>query len=128
MTDTNEKRRRRLLTYIEFARMDLEAGRALSRTFGTELEKWGNARINDIDRLNAIQLMKVVEDQGFHGDDRFIEVARRLERFRDGDRNDPDDRLVRGWWEGARKKSRWLLPDDMLNRTKGRPKKAVLKK
>jgi hypothetical protein len=122
MPESNEKWRRRLLTYLDFARMDLEAGRAISSTFGRELEKWGKARLDELDKLNALQLIPVVESEGYHGDERFAEVARRLDRFRGVD---PDERLIRSWWESARKdpKLRAHLEDEHLNRKKGRPKK-----
>jgi hypothetical protein len=130
----NEKRRRCLLMYLDFARRDLEIGRALSRTFVDAIETWGKARTDEIDRLNAIQLIPIVEAQGFSGIDRFAEVAKRLERYRGVD---PDERLIRSWWESAREaakpsgnnpKARSLFSDEILNRGKGRPRKKALHK
>jgi hypothetical protein len=134
---SNEKRRRILLMHLEFARQELEIGRALPRPFADALETWGEAKTDEIDRLNAIELMPTVEEDGFKGDARFAEVAKRLNRFRGVD---PDERLIRSWWEGARKaarsssdnpnpkpKARSLFSDDMLNRGKGRPKKGSTK-
>jgi hypothetical protein len=129
MAISNEKRRRILLMYLDFARRELEIGRALPKSFVDAIETWGTARFEEIDRLNAIGLMPVVESEGFTGDERYAEVARRLNRFRGVD---PDERLIRSWWEAARKaakpsennpKARSLFDDEALNRRKGRPRK-----
>jgi len=153
MEMTNEKRRRVLLMYLEFAHKDLEIGRALSASFARELESWGKARMDQIDRLNAIGLIPIVEKEGYKGEERFSEVAKRLDRFRG---KDPDERLVRTWWESRNKTHRRQLrgidgepiwdkekkefvsvdeplyrahmDDDVLNRKRGRPRKAASKK
>ena len=96
VSKTNEKRRQVLMMYLDFARKDLEIGRAIPRRFAVELERWGKARIDEIDRRNAIQLVLIVEAEGIVGDEKYSEVARRLERFKG---KDPDDRLIRKWWE-----------------------------
>jgi hypothetical protein len=106
--------------YLDFARKDLERGKALSARFGKELERWGKARIDHIDRLNAIQLIPHVEAQGFVGEERFAEVARRIERFRG---KDPDERLIRKWWETRKRLgAAALVADEILSRGAGRPR------
>jgi hypothetical protein len=118
---TKDELRRQLLTYLAFAEGDVKMGRPLGKTFVAALWRWGKARTDQIDRLNAIQLVPVVEKDGFTGDERFAEVARRLERFRG---KDPDERLIRKWWETRKKLgARSLLEDDVLNRPVGRPPK-----
>lgn len=102
----NEKRRRVLLMYLDFARKELEIGRALPRSFVDAIETWGKGRYEEIDRLNAIGLMPVVEKDGYHGDARFAELAKRLGRYRG---NEPDERLARTWWESRHKTRKRLL-------------------
>ncbi len=121
MSTSYERRRKVLLMYLDWAAKDLEFGRAISRRFAAELERWGRARTDRIDCRNAILLVPTVEAEGIVGDEKFAEVARRLERFKG---KDPDERLIRKWWEKRKELGlRSLLSDDVLNRPAGRPKR-----
>lgn len=99
VTATEDKATGRLRTYLGFALGDLAMGRRLDRAFVAALQRWGERRTDDIDCLHAIQLMPVVERDGFTGGDRYSEVARRLERFK---RGEPDGKLIRAWLESRK--------------------------
>ena len=90
---TNERRRRVLLMYLEFAHKDLEVGRALPAAFVRALEIWGKERFDQIDRLNALGLIPIVERR------RDIKGMNDSPRLRDGWTASEERILMNGWCE-----------------------------
>jgi hypothetical protein len=122
-----------MLMYLDWARRDVERGFVLEARFARELERWGRLHTDELDRVNAIGLIQMLEDEGTHGDEKFAETARKLGRVTKN--GDPNERLIRLWWEERKeptlrrtqtgeKRPRYVQPLDEKRgaRKAGRPK------
>ena len=120
------KRAAVLLMYLDWARRDLTRhAPSIPAGFAKALEQYGRRKAVSFDIQNTVQLMQQVEIEGFTGDERYVETARRLGRFRG---KTPDDRLIRSWWERRKEEGPNLWLDDKhFERGRGRPikKKAI---
>jgi len=110
-----------LSMYLDWGAGDVRNGTPLPKYLKQALLRYGKQKADFFDRRNAIMLVQQVEDEGFAGDERFDEVAARLNRFVRKDH--PNGRLVKSWWDEKVKAGLAHLVDDRrLVRRKGRPK------
>ncbi len=111
-----------LKMYLRWAEVDLVIGRRLPAVLVKHLEAYGRRKATFFDRRHAVQIMQKVEDEGFTGEERYIETARRLGRHKTKKPADSHVRLIRSWWETRNEVAEWL-DDERLARRRGRPKK-----
>jgi len=117
-----------LQMYLEWALRDAATHPPLPLPRGLvkELEAYGKAKAEFYDRQHMVQIMQQLEYEGLEHDKRYAETARRLGRFRG---TEPNERLIRSWWEKRKTEpaADWL-DDEHMARKRGRPRKSASKK
>lgn len=111
-----------LLMYLSWLRSELESRFPMSDEAAAiipALRSYGEARGTYFDRINALQVLQQLKEEGRTDSARFAEAARRIWNLR-RPATEAEARRVERWFE-ERKPLSHLLDDEALNPKKGRP-------